>query len=59
MKSVFVAGVILIVAFAMLPTSLFIGAAGGLLVGWNLLEQPAKVKDAWTWVTSKIEELNS
>lgn len=33
-----------------------LGFLAGLVVGWNLLPQPAFVKDAWSWVVGKIKE---
>ena len=34
-----------------------VGFAVGLLVGWNLLPQPAWVKKLWTKAEDKIEDL--
>jgi ABC-type transporter Mla maintaining outer membrane lipid asymmetry permease subunit MlaE len=56
-KSTLIAIAILIGSFLIFPFSLFVGIAGGLLVGWNVLEQPAIIREYWdkaaAWVASK------
>lgn len=46
-KSTLIAAAILLIAFFIFPFSLFVGIAGGLLVGWNVLEQPAFIRAYW------------
>jgi len=59
MKSAIVAVVLGLIAYNIFPFSLFVGAAGGLLIGWNVLEQPAIVREYWDKVVAKIEDIRS
>lgn len=58
MKSLIIAIVIIGVTFLVFPTQ-FLGVAVGLVLGWNVLEQPTWVKLAYDWVGKKIAELRS
>lgn len=57
-KSTLIAIAILIASFFIFPWELFVGIAGGLIVGWNVLEQPPFVRKYWDiaakWVASKF-----
>lgn len=56
-KSTVIAAAILLGSFLVFPFSLFVGIAGGLLVGWNVLEQPAFVRKYWDIAAAKVAEL--
>lgn len=58
MKSTIVAGIILLVVFFVFPSQ-FLTAAAALLVGWNVLEQPAWVRGFWEWAVQKYGELRA
>lgn len=53
-KSTLIAIAILIAAFMLLSWELFVGIAGGLLIGWNVLEQPYYVRKYWDMAVEKI-----
>lgn len=56
-KSTLIALAILVVSFLIFPWELFVGVAGGLLIGWNVLEQPAIVRTYWDKAVVFFKEL--
>lgn len=56
-KSTLIAIALLAVSFFIFPWELFLGIAGGLVIGWNVLEQPAIVRKYWDKATKKISAL--
>lgn len=53
-KSTLIAAAILVVSFLIFPWELFAGIAGGLMVGWNVLEQPAIIRKYWDIAAAKF-----
>ena len=56
-KSTLIALAILAASFFIFPWELFVGIAGGLLIGWNVLEQPTFVRKYWDMAVAKITSL--
>jgi hypothetical protein len=56
-KSTLIAIAILIGSFFFFSWELFVGIAGGLLIGWNVLEQPPIIRTYWDKAVAYIKSL--